>query len=210
MANRYVVSDFIPTPDQITRHTRACKICNLQPEMRYDINKMLLEGAYDSKIISYAADLGIYITPSNVSNHKKYLNYIAEDDLIHNTIDKVVNDNELHKQYLTEKQEEITRMYAEVQDAKQDQLLKLWTVTIPDLRRLLSKVNDNAMLPVKDYASAFETMLKCALLLEGKPTGKIAIDSTSNITSNGQVAISDIDKLSAIFGVNLNEDSKNN
>lgn len=203
------LKDFIPTADQVHRHVANCKICNLQPELRYDINKMVLEGEYDSKIIKYAAEMGIFVTPSNVSTHKKYIQYVADDTLIQDVIDKVKDHNEMYQKYLTIQEEEITKMYMEVQDAKNDQLLRLWTETIPGLRSLVNKTEANSMLPVKDYATAFETMLRCALMIEGKPTGRLAVENTTNITSASAISLSDIDKLSAIFGVDLNDVSQN-
>ena len=201
--------EFIPTTDQINRHVAACKICNLQPEVRYDINKMLMEGAVDSKVIKYASEQGIYLTPSNVSGHKKYIQYVAEDGILQDTLEKIKANNEMYQKYLTEQEEQASKMYVEVQQAKNDQLLHIWTETIPTLRNLMSKMEDNPLLPVKDYASSFETMLRCALLIEGKPTGRFAVESTSNITTDGKVSISDIDKLSAIFGVDLNVNENN-
>jgi hypothetical protein len=199
----------VPTPKQIQRHACLCKICNLPPEIRFDVNQMISENKTDGEIVKFCRELGHYISVDSVYSHRKYFKYVCDEEIVKRMIEDAKAQNPLYEEYMNERQQELMTMYEEVQEAKNALLKDLWVDTLPSVKDLVKKGQDNPMLPVKDYAQAFDILVKDALLLEGKPTGRLFVEQQGNMTSNGKMEISGLNKLCMMVGVDIDDESEN-
>ena len=190
----------VATPAAIFGHTRYCKICKLPPEIRSSVNRMIADDEPAGVICSTLDSMGYPgFTSDNLLTHKAFFKYVADEATIAEVLAKVNGDEGLKQRFLSEYEEQIVQVYEEVQRNKNKELAYIWGEVIPTIRQQIMKVKDNALLPVKDYASAYDIMLKDALLLEGKPTGRLYVEQHDNGTGGNY--LKGIDKLCQIVGV---------
>ena len=190
-----------PMQARVKLHVKRCKICNLDDDLRQEINRMLMHEESEGEVVAFATEMGIYMSHESVYGHKKFLDYINDDVIISEEIEKLkATDTPLGNQ-LKSYAERIACKQVEIQEAKADLLSDIWLDTLGRLNRTIKKVEDNPLLPVKDFASAFESVLKSAMLLEGKPTAIFKAD----LDSNTSLHISDLAKLDALLGGELLE-----
>lgn len=186
---------------RVRMHVRLCKICNLDDDLRQEINRMLMNGDSDGDVVQFCTEMGIYMNYNNVNSHHRFLAYVNDDKVISEEVERIkATDTPLGNE-LKSHSERLACKHLEMQEAKADLLSDIWLDTLGRLNRTIKKVEDNPLLPVKDYASAFESVLKSAMLLEGKPTAIFKADLDSNTTLH----ISDMAKLDALLGGELSE-----
>lgn len=197
----------VATPATIQAHAARCKVCRLPTDIKSIVNKMIGDGENNTAIVATLNSLGYpNFTADNILSHKGFFKYVCDESVVADIIAKVHGDEALRQKYLSEYEEELVLMFEEVQQLKNKELLYLWSEVIPAVRGLIGKVEANPILPVKDYASAYDILLKDALLLEGKPTGRLYVESKLDPDAKGN--LKGVDKLCEILGVKF-DDVKN-
>lgn len=195
----------VATPSAVERHVAYCKVCKLPKEILSEVNLMIADGESNHAICQFLASIGYdNFTADNLLTHRSMFKYVCDEEAIALIVSKIASDEGLRQRYLSEYETSIAEMYEEVQKSKNKELIKLWGDTIPAIREQIAKVEENPLLPVKDYASAYDILLKDALLLEGKPTGRLYVEGHDD-TSNGGNYLKGINKLCEIVGVQFDE-----
>ena len=179
---------------RLKMHTSRCKVCALDYDLRSEIDRMLLDGATMPAVVDFCKMLGIYMSLGNIEVHRKFLNYIATDDAISSVVEQWKMDGSILGEAMKTKEEKIACRSISIQEAKAELLEGLWTDTLTSLKEAVDKIKGNPLLPAKDLSSAFETMLKSAMLLEGKPTSILKAEM------EGNPGLSDLEKLDLLLG----------
>ena len=139
----------VSTPAAIERHVAYCKVCKLPAEVRSTVNMMIAEGETNGTICKALDSMGYPgFSNDNIIGHRSMFKYVADEDAITQIVAKVGADEHLKQQYLTEYEEEVVKLYAEVQKYKTKELVELWGSVIPAVREKVLDLEKQSMLPI--------------------------------------------------------------
>jgi hypothetical protein len=167
------------TASQIKLHKANCKICNLPETLRNDVDALLVADCADSEVVRLCAKHAISISPSNVCNHRRYLPYLVDEEVLARASEKanaIVCGNTAEGITKMEKLIMETRQkVAEGQERLKDQL---WNGAIPALVDAISKQAVEGMPQLGDVARALDVIMKNAMLLGGNATQRVEVKTT--------------------------------
>lgn len=185
------------TPIALLQHAQCCMVCSLPGDLKLEVERMLVDGKPVREVQGYMTQYDVFLTPSDILNHKKFFKWVCDPELLNREIAKVSEEERSKVEAV-----DPSRIYnlKQVQHAKDRELLYIWNQTLPTLRKLMDASLGNNMLPVKDYASAYDIILRSAQLLEGKPTERVLVEGSMDAS---QAALN---KICGMVGVIVDEE----
>lgn len=196
----------IANPRYIKNHMTQCPICaEYDPELRREIDRLIAEEAKYEEIRELCECWGEVLQRKTLSSHKAYHKYLCDEEIIDDLLTELDKCGDMKRKYLTHCEQDLIKMYGQVQILKNQELLDLWR-SIPEMRKaMFQKVYENGEITLQpspqlvDVVTAYDILLKDALLLEGKPTGRLAVEQTTK-DRDGKV-LKGVDKLFDMLGV---------
>lgn len=197
----------IATPKYLQNHVQCCRICSdYDPELKRIVDRMISEEEGYETIQETCDQWGELLPRSTLEAHKAYYHYLCDEQIFNDLLTELDKCGDMKRKYLTFNEQKLIKQYGQVQELKQMELLDLWKHTIPNLRKcMFVKVYEDGEIVLKtnpmieDIVRAYDILLKDALLLEGKPTGRLAVEQTTK-GHDGKV-VTGIERLLEMLGV---------